>query len=312
LLGLTGVPVFVFGLACVNDSDCASLEGRVCRSNVCVFEGGSAVSVTIESLQPGGGTTPTGRGGFEESVPAEIIFKGMAYPHALLTILRQGQVAATFLADDKGYFEKKITGLIEGVHIFDIFAEDSEGRKSITLNYTIHVLWNTKTTLSNIFIPPTIFLAKTEIPKEQILDIGGESFPRSDVYLLISPGLIAKTAQTGSDGKWLFGLDTDKLIKRTYQVKAKGILQTSQQSEFSQSLSFTIGPPVPVQPKKPLSPPSVCQGADLNFDGKVNLIDFSILLFWWGISKENTCADIQGDGYVDIVDFSIMMYYWAG
>ena len=50
--------------------------------------------------------------------------------------------------------------------------------------------------------------------------------------------------------------------------------------------------------------------ADLNGDGRVNLIDFSILLHWWG--KDNALADLNKDGRVGLKDFSIMMYWWTG
>ena len=52
-------------------------------------------------------------------------------------------------------------------------------------------------------------------------------------------------------------------------------------------------------------------GADLNFDGKINIIDFSILLYFWKqTSPANQCADINFSGLVDVFDFSIMMYQW--
>ena len=50
--------------------------------------------------------------------------------------------------------------------------------------------------------------------------------------------------------------------------------------------------------------------ADLNKDGKVNLIDFSILLFNW--NTDDTVADINQDGTVNLTDFSIMIFYWTG
>jgi hypothetical protein len=55
---------------------------------------------------------------------------------------------------------------------------------------------------------------------------------------------------------------------------------------------------------------AACGVADLNCDGLVNLIDFSILLFHWGTS--NPIADINGDGTVDLIDFSIMLFNWTG
>ena len=49
---------------------------------------------------------------------------------------------------------------------------------------------------------------------------------------------------------------------------------------------------------------------DLNKDGKVNLVDFSILLYYWKTTHHE--ADINIDGIVDLADFSIMMYCWTG
>jgi hypothetical protein len=49
---------------------------------------------------------------------------------------------------------------------------------------------------------------------------------------------------------------------------------------------------------------------DLNCDGAVNLVDFSILLFNWNSSAE--VADINSDGTVSLPDFSIMLFYWTG
>ena len=50
--------------------------------------------------------------------------------------------------------------------------------------------------------------------------------------------------------------------------------------------------------------------ADLNRDGKVNLIDFSIMLFHWG--NPDPVADINEDGTVDLTDFSILLFNWTG
>lgn len=51
--------------------------------------------------------------------------------------------------------------------------------------------------------------------------------------------------------------------------------------------------------------------ADLNGDKKVDLIDFGILLFNWGVPS-NLKADINKDAAVDLVDFAIMLYWWTG
>ena len=50
--------------------------------------------------------------------------------------------------------------------------------------------------------------------------------------------------------------------------------------------------------------------ADINGDGKVNLVDFSILLFHWGTSDD--IADLNEDGKVSLTDFSILLFNWTG
>jgi hypothetical protein len=50
--------------------------------------------------------------------------------------------------------------------------------------------------------------------------------------------------------------------------------------------------------------------ADLNKDGKVNLVDFSIMLTAWNSANAN--ADINEDGRVGLADFSILLFNWTG
>jgi hypothetical protein len=52
--------------------------------------------------------------------------------------------------------------------------------------------------------------------------------------------------------------------------------------------------------------------ADLNGDGRVSGVDFSILLAFWKTSPpfKNPAVDINRDGKVDSTDFSILLYRW--
>jgi hypothetical protein len=52
--------------------------------------------------------------------------------------------------------------------------------------------------------------------------------------------------------------------------------------------------------------------ADFNNDCKVNLIDFSILKYWYQKNNPPSGVDLNKDKKIDIVDFSIMAYYWTG
>ncbi len=256
-----------------------------------IITSGIGISATVSAGVGGGG----GGGG-----TANVIFGGRAYPRAFITLLKNGSVAATFLAENTGLFSRELTGLSGGTYNFGIFAEDSEGRRSVTLSFTIGILGGTTTTISRIFLPPTISLFPVEVERGDEINISGQVFPKSRVNIFISPGEIIKEIIATEEGKWAYKLDTTPLTEREYQIRAKAFYGEGEQSQFSQAISFSL-----LLPK--------CQGADLNFDGKVNIVDFSILLYFWGQKKPaNRCADINFDGIVNIVDFSIMMYWWTG
>ncbi len=64
----------------------------------------------------------------------------------------------------------------------------------------------------------------------------------------------------------------------------------------------------------PLIPylPSGCS-VDLNKDNHVDIVDLSIMLFYYGASGTSLgCFDLNGNGVVDFPDISIIMYYWTG
>jgi hypothetical protein len=83
------------------------------------------------------------------------------------------------------------------------------------------------------------------------------------------------------------------------------MLQTGQQSEFTSWHSFEV-----VGELSPSELPKDCRHGDLNGDGQVNMVDLSILLFWW--EQHHTCPDQNNDGIVDMVDVSILFYWWTG
>lgn len=64
-------------------------------------------------------------------------------------------------------------------------------------------------------------------------------------------------------------------------------------------------------PRLPVIPPTVFLRVDFNGDDKVNIVDLSILLSYFGQSgPEVSEFDLDNDGTVGLVDLSIFMYYW--
>jgi hypothetical protein len=53
--------------------------------------------------------------------------------------------------------------------------------------------------------------------------------------------------------------------------------------------------------------------SDFNNDGKINSVDFSIMLAFWKTPYPfaNTSVDVNNDRQVNSVDFSILLYQWG-
>jgi len=63
--------------------------------------------------------------------------------------------------------------------------------------------------------------------------------------------------------------------------------------------------------QKPVVP--IQKNPDFNDDGRVDISDLSILLYWWGKSGPGIASyDLNNDGIIDIVDASILFYHWTG
>lgn len=89
------------------------------------------------------------------------------------------------------------------------------------------------------------------------------------------------TSNSNLKNWWKYIVDFDNAV-----AEAKGTLPTPT--------------PTPTPPPKP---------GDINGDGCVNVVDFSILLSKWGTN--DTGADLNLDGTVNVVDFSILLSNWG-
>ncbi|MDE2019281.1 MAG: hypothetical protein KGJ13_02955 [Patescibacteria group bacterium] len=73
---------------------------------------------------------------------------------------------------------------------------------------------------------------------------------------------------------------------------------------------MTSTPPVPPQSTRCDNQAKI---GDFNCDGKVNLVDLSIFLYYYGRSGPSVARyDLDHNGTVDFPDISIMMYHWTG
>ena len=87
-------------------------------------------------------------------------------------------------------------------------------------------------------------------------------------------------------------------------VYVKFYTSWGQPSEIvSDTISFVVPP----------TPPSLSPEAkkiDANNDGRINILDFNILIINWGATAPGNAADFNEDGVVDIFDFNLLMVHW--
>lgn len=254
----------------------------------------------------GNGVVGVGGGGtyVAPTVLTKVILSGRAYPGSDVHILSDGKLAKTIKADSKASFKAEIKDITPGVWSFSVWAIDKNNIKSITYTLTFRVAADTITTVSGIFLPPTINIDKNSLNRGEILNIFGQTVPNVQVDVHILSEETIEKVESDEIGAWLLAFNTQFLEQGSHVSKAQSQITPEEKSGFGQALTFYIGKAVPPE----LNP--ICPGADLNKDGRVNLIDFSVLLYWWG--RENACVDQNMNGIVDLPDFSIMLYYWTG
>lgn len=237
-----------------------------------------------------------------------VVVIGKAYPGSDVNILIDGKQIGIVRANPKADFYFETDKIAPGVVGMGLWAEDGRGRKSALQNFTFRVSSGAVTTISGAYLAPSIDVDKPVVARGEILKVAGVTVPASNVTIYVHSNTeVIKQSSSTANGEWTYNFDTTPLDGDAYHV-VKATFETVSttsgliKSGFSKAVSFYVG--------KSSSNTGTCPGADLNKDKKVNLIDFSILLFYWGTN--NTCADQNHNGKVDLIDFSIMLYNWTG
>lgn len=263
------------------------------------------------SATPAGNTTNNsggggGGGGGIISVTTGVNFLGRAYPLSKVTVLKDGQVAITTIAGPDANFNIGLSSLATGNYIFSLYGEDSQGRRSTLFNFPLYITQGTLTTIGGIFIAPTIDVDKTQVARGDNIAIFGQSVPNADITIAVnSDQEFFEKLTSDKDGAYLYNFDTSPLENGQHSTKSKAAL-AGLISSFGTSVGFVVGKTNIIKTN------TTCGKADVNCDGGVNLIDFSIEAYWYKRSSPPLKVDLNGDGKVDLVDFSIMAYYWSG
>lgn len=241
-----------------------------------------------------------------------IKFFGYSYPSSRVSFLIDGVLKQTVIANSAGVFNINVEEIPRGLYTFGFWAEDVDGNKSTSYNSTFYVEEGTKSSVSDIFLSPTINTSSKEINPGDSMQLRGYGVfdTQTEVWFypyidrnLRSEEIIKQQIDAGAGGLWNMILNTNNALGGQYKLKARSYKEGVGYSEFSNILSIGVGEKVEEEV-------SECANGDLNGDKRVNITDFSIMLYHWG--GNNTCADQNNSGRVDLTDFSIMMFYWTG
>lgn len=269
----------------------------------------SAICKVEPAGSGGGGSSGGGSGGGggrdDDLGDTLISITGLSYPGRTINILLDTENVGSVRAGNDGRFEFS-TDADPGTASLGFWATDGAGTRSITFNTTFDVTQGAVTNISGIILPPTIRVANQNVNPGDQVTVSGQSVPNAQIELHLNNREQVLTTTAAADGNWSILLNTASLRAAEYTLKARSITGTGtlkSESGFSSALQLFVG----VEGK-------ATRPSDLNRDSKVNLIDFSILIFWWGTNggNSNPPADINGNGRVSIEDFSILLFNWTG
>ncbi|MEN9920296.1 MAG: hypothetical protein RL538_189 [Candidatus Parcubacteria bacterium] len=255
----------------------------------------------------------TAGGGFEaddnpyQSGDARVIISGYAFPNSPIAVLVDGKVARTTKSSGSGTFSVTLDAIARGAYTFGVYGESPDKVRSSTFSTSFTVTGGRTSELTNINVAPSIKVTPDPVTPGQTLTVSGYALPNSTVTIQNgkqkSKMMSEATATADSSGKWSTTLNTSSFSKGTYQVRAKSVQTNGTQTNYSEYTYYGVGEKA-----------SGVMNADLNRDGRVNLTDFSILLFWWNSNGGDSepPADINQDGKVNLTDFSILLFNWSG
>lgn len=296
----------------VSTSSNVYITAQVCdpTSTTCGVAGGGGT---------GGGTGGTGGGGGGSSssssaststgIPTTVNFSGMGYPSSKVVILQDGVSVITTSCDPNANFSASLTGLAQGSYTFSLYTTDAQGRHSVSFSFPVFVTAGATVNIGGIVLAPTIDVDKTEVKQGDNEAIFGFAVPNSQVNISVHSGTehLVNTKAT-STGAYLYNFDTTPLELGTHNAQSHAIF-TDKVSASTDPVSFIVGNQDVT--KKATACSSLI--GDINCDGKVNLVDFSILAYWYknkGTPPAN--VDLNGDGIINLIDFSILAYHWTG
>lgn len=280
------------------------IEAKDGLGNVIATSNELSATPTAPAAPPPSGGGGGGGGGYvpPSTGSGSLVIRGAAYPNSTVNTFIDNALVASIRAGGGAKFEVTVNNVGAGQRTLSLNSEDANGRKSVTTGFVITIVANTSVTLSDVVLAPTIDVNATRLVRGDTLRVFGQAGPLAEINVHVASEETITKGITDNNGAYAITFDTKGLIEEDHTTKSRSIFEKIV-SPFSQVVSFLL-----------VGTRSGLNTADLNKLGRVNIIDFSILLFWWNTKNPQglTIADINKDGKVNVVDFSIMLFQWTG
>lgn len=267
----------------------------------------SATDTSEFNIPSGGGGGGGGGSGGGKKGGVNITLSGNAYPRSEVILYRGSRQVMRTIAGPDARFTLS-TALDDGNHVLSIVAEDASGVRSSLFTLPITLSKGSSTTIGGIFLSPTLSVRGKEFKRGDTVTFFGQSVPGGAITLEVNseePHFFSATSDTA--GSYFMQVNSSMLELGSHSAHSKatqGALVSPASPIVSFKVSLTGGAA------------SAFLKGDLNKDGRVNVLDFSIAAYWYkralsAVLVADEAERLSGDAKVDLIDFSIMAYHWT-
>jgi hypothetical protein len=248
--------------------------------------------------------TSGGSGNSQNNISAAVEFSGTTFPRAYVVLLIDGRETDRVVANSRGEFHFTLSGLTGGSYVFGFFSQDELGYRNEIFSFMAVPILGSTTQISNIILPPLVSIKDTLLPNGAIFLITGRAVPNAKLEASINSDPWQEIGTSGLDGNFQVQISTENIGTGKHTIRLRFSLGEDI-SPQSQEFDFIVGE-AGILAKCKNTP-------DINDDGRVDLVDFSIMAFWYGRDIPiDARFDLNCDGEMTLADVSILAYFWTG
>lgn len=230
-----------------------------------------------------------------------VIFSGKACPFCRVYLEQDGAPVDSDVCNGSAEFQITLENMQAGTYLFELYAIDTDSIHSSISASTITISHGTLTSVSNILLSPTLQTDESAVIEGKKITFFGQTVPNGAVTILIDDSSPFIQVSAASDGGFY------------YEFKSSSLSAGSHFAEARVTLGGIISPyslPAEFEVEEKDAEENTCVKADYDGDNKVSLVDFSILLYWYGKNNVSDEIDLSGDNKANLKDFSILMHCW--